>query len=475
MIIRITAIFCLLLAVALWIPLLVDLADGNRDWEVFAVTSALISFLSVFMIVLTNGRETSFNIRAAFILVTVLWMATSIVSALPYLFSVYDISFTDAVFEAVSGLTTTGSTVLSKIETLPRGLLLWRSTTQWLGGIGIVAMGIFIMPLLRNGGMQFFKLESSDRADKPVARIETFSKLLVSIYLSLTALNIILYAMAGMTWFDAINHAFTTISSGGFSTRDASMMEENYLVLSIAIVFMLAAALPFTLYMGLLLRSGGMWKDGQMTVLVSMIMILTALMVAFAEFPVSFRSPDKIIHSLFTVTSLVTTTGYASIDHLTWGPAILGITLIATFIGGAAGSTSGGFKTYRLMILFKVIWVTLKELRYPNGVFPVYFRGQQIGVNALKAILAFTAAFILTLALGTVGLTMTGLDFDTSFSGALTALANVGPGWGPRIGPSGNFSELPDVAKWILTTLMLLGRLEIMTVFILITPTFWEN
>jgi trk system potassium uptake protein TrkH len=475
MIFRVTAIFCLMLAAAMLLPLVVDLESNNPDWKVFALTAVLVAFISIYVIVVTNGRKAAFNLATGFLLINVLWLVSSIVAALPYIFSAYHVTFTDALFESVSGLTTTGSTVLSQLEQMPHGLLLWRSLTQWLGGLGFVAMGILLLPFLRDGGMKFFKLESSDRADKPVARIETFSKMLVTIYVILTVACILGFGAAGMGWFDAINHAMTTISTGGFSTRDASMMEANNAELIVGCVFMLAGALPFTLYMWLMFRTGGNWKDTQISVLLWLISGLTLLLIIFATFPVGFSVSDKVIHSLFNIISLVTTTGFASADYLTWGPSIIGVIMIATFIGGSAGSTAGGFKTYRVIILMEVIWVALKKLKFPNGVFPVFYRDKQVTSSGIGSFNDFLSAFIAIWLVGTVALTFTGLDFETAFSGALTALCNVGPGWGGQIGPSGNFAAMSDPAKWILTAMMLLGRLELMTMLVVFTPTFWQE
>ncbi len=253
------------------------------------------------------------------------------------------------------------------------------------------------------------------------------------------------------------------------------MMAANNWVLVVSCVFMLAGALPFTLYMWLFFRTGGYVKDGQTTVLVCLIVGLTFLLLVFAEYPVAYTFTDKVIQSLFSIIALVTTTGYASADYIPWGPAILGVIMIATFVGGAAGSTAGGFKTYRLILLFNVVWVSLKNLKYPHGVFPVFYRSRQVSAVGIGSFNAFLSAFMMVWLIGVLALSLTGVDFDTAFSGALTALCNVGPGWGNQIGPSGNFAAMSETAKWILTVLMLLGRLEIMTVIIVFTPTFWRD
>jgi trk system potassium uptake protein TrkH len=465
----------MVLALVMVLPMAVDYADGNPDWQVFGTSAFLVASASGFVILVTNGHRSEIDLPTGFVLVNCLWMVTTLVAAMPYVFSDFHVSFSDAVFEAVSGLTTTGATVLSKLETLPRGLLLWRSITQWLGGIGIVAMGIVILPFLQIGGMQFFKLESSEKADKPIARFQTFSRALVAIYVLLTTLNIFGYAAAGMGMFDAINHAFATISSGGFSTRDASMMNEGPAVLMVGIVFMIAGALPFTMYMALFFQTGMRWRDGQGTAMVMIILTIAIAITIVADNRADFSTPMLFLHALFNTTSLVTTTGFASTDYLIFGPQIIGFLVIATLVGGAAGSTAGGFKIYRVIIVIEVIINAIRELRFPHGVFPVYYRGRQVSAEGMKSVTMFMVAFLLTLLASMVGLTLTGLDFATAFSGALSGLSNVGPGWGSVIGPSGNYASFTDPAKWIMSATMLLGRLEIMTVVVILSPSFWRR
>ncbi|MGB7285636.1 MAG: potassium transporter TrkG, partial [Salaquimonas sp.] len=266
-IVRIVSIFLLMLSAVMLIPLLIDLLDENPDWQVFAVVGGFTAFLSSYGIMITNDRPMPFNLPTGFVLINIMWVAISVVSALPYIFSDYHVSFTDAVFESVSGLTTTGSTVLSGLDDMPRGLLFWRSSTQWFGGVGFVAMGIVLLPFLQVGGMQFFKMESSDRSDKPFARIRTFGRALLAIYVIITLLCFLSYMLAGMSAFNAINHAMTTVSTGGFSTTDSSMMQQSGPVLVVGIIFMLAGAIPFTLYMSAIVGKRGRWSDGQMEVM----------------------------------------------------------------------------------------------------------------------------------------------------------------------------------------------------------------
>jgi len=474
-IVRVTAIFGLVLAAVMVLPMVVDYADGNPDWQVFGISAFLVIFVCGFFVLVTNGHRSEIDLPTGFVLVNLLWLVTIGVSAMPYIFSDYHVSITDAFFESVSGLTTTGSTVLSKLETLPRGLLFWRSITQWVGGIGIVAMGIVILPFLKIGGMQFFRLESSEKADKPIARFQTFIRALLGIYIALTALCAFCYAAAGMGMFDAVNHAFATISTGGFSTRDASMMNEGPGVLIVGIVFMLSGALPFTMYMALLFQTGKRWRDGQGTTMIAIVLIIAVLISVVADKDTGLGNGMLFLHALFNTVSLITTTGFASTDYLAFGPQIIGLVLVATLVGGSAGSTAGGLKIYRIIILLEIVLNAIKELRFPHGVFPIYYRGSRVSESGLKSVTVFLVAFLVTLLASTIGLSMTGLDFTTAFSAALTALCNVGPGWGDVIGPAGNFASFSDPAKWITLATMYLGRLEIMTVLVVFSPVFWRR
>ncbi|MCB1429227.1 MAG: TrkH family potassium uptake protein [Nitratireductor sp.] len=472
----VNGLFCLYLALGMLPAMAVDIIDGNDDWRGFLSALFLVGSLSGAVILANRGQFQPFSLRIGFLLVTTLWLSTSLVSSLPFLFGARDISFTDAAFEAVSGLTTTGATVLSGLDDMPRGLLLWRSTTQWLGGIGIVAMGLLVFPFLRIGGMQFFRMESSERSDKPVARIQTFAVSLIGLYCLLTLVCMVLYAVGGMTWFDALNHAMTTISTAGFSTRDSSFAQFGDLILVTAIIFMLIGAMPFTAFFLLVLNND--YKramDSQIAALLLIILVLMVPAFASASSHGSLSATDALIHSLFNVVSIVTTTGYATTDYTQWGTLSAGVFLVAMFVGGCAGSTAGGFKTYRLIILFQTLRVSVRELVYPNGVFPVYYNNKRISPEALQSVTTFFTAYIAILFLFTLLLAATGLDLVTAFTGTLATLSNVGPALGDIIGPAGHFGPLSDTAKWLLIMLMFLGRLEIMTVLVIASPVFWRG
>lgn len=472
----VTGLFCFYLAIAMLLPMTVDLIDGNDDWKGFLVSSFLVGTAAAVMLLANRGQMRPFSARMGFLLVSILWIVTSLVASLPFLFGSVEISLADSVFEAVSGITTTGATVLTGLDDMPRGLLMWRSTMQWLGGLGIVAMSILLLPFLRIGGMQFFRMESSERSDKPVARMQTFATYLAVIYATLTLISMVCYAAGGMTWFDAFNHAMTTVATGGFSTYDASFAQFGDAVLITAIVFMLIGAMPFTAFFLFMLNHDYRRAlDTQIFVLLLIVAVLSVPALIAGLGTGQYLPADALLHTLFNVVSVVTTTGYASSDYVAWGPLAMAVFLVASFVGGCAGSTSGGFKTYRLIILAQTLRVSIRELVYPNGVFPVYYNGRRVAPEALQSVTTFFFAFIAILFIFTVLLSATGMSLDDSFSGALTALSNVGPGVTELIGPAGNFASLPDAAKWMLSFLMLLGRLEIMTLLVILSPVFWRG
>ena len=472
----VNGLLCLYLALAMVLPMTVDFIDDNDDWQGFLASLFVVGTVSGTLVLANRGEFAPFSLRLGFLLVASLWVSTSLVASLPFFFGSREISFTDAIFEAVSGMTTTGATVLSGLDDMPRGLLLWRATTQWLGGIGIVAMGLIILPTLRIGGMQFFRMESSERSDKPVARIRIFATWLVSIYGALTLLCMVLYALGGMGWFDALAHAMTTISTAGFSTHDTSFGQFGDMVLATAIVFMLIGAMPFTAIF-LAAITGGFRRgvDSQIAVLIIIICVLMVPAFFTAHGSGTLSPPDALLHSLFNIVSIVTTTGFTTTDYTQWGHLSAGVFLVAMFVGGCAGSTSGGFKTYRLIILFQTLRVSVRELIFPSGVFPVYYNGRRISPEALQSVTTFFFAYVAILFGFTVAMSATGLDLVTAFTGTLATLSNVGPALGDIIGPAGHFGSLTDAAKWMLIMLMFLGRLEIMTILVLLSPLFWRG
>lgn len=459
------------------LPALVDIAYGHPDWQIFVTSAALTLFVGAALVITSSG---SFEIRPrqAFILTTMSWVVIAAFAALPFHFSELDLSYTDSFFESMSGITTTGSTVIVGLDSAPPGLLLWRAILQWLGGIGIIVMALSILPLLRVGGMQLFRLESSDTSEKALPRAAEIAKSIGIIYLVLTLLAALAYAWVGMPLFDAVAHAMTTIATGGYSTSDLSLGLFNSAgVEMVAIVFMLLGGLPFVLYLRAVrgdLRS--FLADAQVRGFLAVVALAVVVMAAHLHLS---RDDVSILTALrlasFNVVSVITGTGYATSDFSIWGGFAVTLFFFLMFVGGCAGSTSCGVKIFRLQIAYATTVAQLKRLLHPNGIFIPYYNGRPIPEPVAESVMGFFFLFALSFALMAVGLNALGLDFVTAMSGAATSIANVGPGLGPVIGPAGSFEPLPDAAKWLLCFGMLIGRLELFTVLILFVPAFWRG
>ncbi len=477
--IHVAAVCGMYLATAMLIPALVDLYYHDNHWRVFAVSAFLIGGFSLLTATATRGAPLSFNKRFGFILVNVLWVVFSIAGALPIYFSSLGISVGQALFESVSAVTATGATALSGLDHMPKGLLLWRSLLHWLGGIGIVALGLFILPFLRVGGMSFFKMESSDSvSDRPFARIATFIRAFIAIYTGITIVCAIAFDFAGMTRFDAINHALGVVSTGGFSTHDASFAYwgENWTLLWIATFFMIIGSLPFSLMILFAVRRRlETLYDPQILVFFGYVSVFSVLVAIYHHFHSGVSFGKALTHSFFNFTSIFSTSGYASQDYSQWGPFVVMAAFVATFMGGCSGSTAGGIKAYRFVILFKMIHIGLKRLIYPDAVYSLRYGRIAVDADAQKTVVIFFSTFMLIWALGAMGMGALGYDLITCVSASATMIANVGMGLGPVIGPAGNFSSMNEPAFFLLSGLMLLGRLEVLSVLVLFLPTFWRN
>jgi trk system potassium uptake protein TrkH len=476
--VHIAAIFAIYLAFAMLIPAAVDLYYDNDDWQVFAFCAFFTGGLGLAVALATQGRQPPIGSRFGFFIVNLLWIMTSVIGAVPLLASSLDITLTDAIFEAVAGVTTTGSTVLSGLDDLPPGLLLWRSILQWIGGLGVIALGLFILPFLNVGGISYFTIESSTIEDPPFERFSTFTVSLIAIYVGLTVICAIAYAAAGMTGFNAINHALTTISTAGFSTHDASMghYADRPAVLWVGTIFMFIGALPFTILIlfGLRGRLDAL-RDPQIRVFASYVLLFILGVTIYLRLSSDLDFFDALTRTAFNFMSVITTTGYASDDYGQWGAFAFACAFVAMFLGGCSGSTTGSIKTYRFLILFELLANGLRRLVYPNTVLSVRYGDRPVDEALQRAVVLFISAFFVIWLITIVLLAATGLDFITAMSGALTALTNVGPGLGDTIGPAGNFAPLPDPAKWVLTGAMLMGRLEILAVLVIFTPVFWRR
>jgi len=465
------------LSVALLAPLAVDLAVDNPDWQVFAVSSALSLFFGVLLMLTSRTGRISLDLRQTFVLTTAAWVVVCLFSALPFMMSETKLDAADAIFESMSGLTTTGSTVITGLATLPPGLLLWRSLLQWLGGIGIVGMGIVILPFLRVGGMQLFRSESSDKSDKVVPRAADLALAFGWIYLALTALCTICLYAAGMNMFDSVCHAMTAVSTGGFSTQDSSVgYWDSPLIEMILVVFMIAGGLPFVRYISLMRGDvRPLWRDSQIRTFLAVIAGSTAGLVGWTQLTSDIDALTALRHALFNIVSVITTTGFASTDYTVWGTGAVALFFVLTVLGGCTGSTSGGIKMYRFQILWLALAHQLARLISPHRIMPLTYQGKPVDAELIVSVTIFVFSFVGLMLVGTLVLGAVGVDFVTALSGVAQALANVGPGIGPVIGPAGNFTTLSDPAKLLLAFAMLLGRLELFTVLVLLTPVFWRR
>jgi len=465
------------LALGMVAPAIADLAASNSDWITFAVSAALSAFLGVLLLLATMGEGVELNLRQAFLLTTSSWITLSAVGALPFMFSTLNLSYTDAFFEAVSGLTTTGSTVLIGLDEMPPGILLWRAILQWIGGIGIIVMAIAMLPYLRVGGMQLFRTESSDRSEKALPRAAQVAAATSLAYVALSVACAMAYYAGGMTGFEAVVHAMTTVSTGGYSTSDSSMGHfESPAIHWTATLFMLLGALPFVLYIKSFQgRLGSFWRDSQVRHFVTGVLIVVLALAVWLYLTGDVEPAAALRLAAFNVVSVITTTGYATADYGDWGQFAVVVFFFLTFLGGCTGSTSGGIKAFRLEVATMAMRKQLHRLFQPHGVFPTIYRGQVLAKDVSRSVMDFLFIFVMAFIALAVGLAALGLDFVTAISGAATALANVGPGLGSVIGPAGNFAALPDAAKWMLSAGMLMGRLEFLTVLVVVMPAFWRD
>jgi trk system potassium uptake protein TrkH len=471
-------ILLIILALFMAPPMVADMAAGHPDWQVFLAAGAVTLFTGVSLVLMNRapgfGELTG---RQVFLLTTSVWVVVALFGALPLAFSELDLSVADAVFEAMSGITTTGSTVIVGLDVAPPGILLWRAILQWLGGIGIIVMGVAILPILSIGGMQLVRAESSDLSEKILPRAAQIASAIGLIYLVLTLVCAVLYWFAGMTPFEAAAHAMTTIATGGFSTSDASIGAFDSASIDwIAVVFMLLGALPFVLYiqatnghLGVLVR------DAQVRWFLGVVVLASVSITLWLGRSFEMPFHEALRQACFNTVSVITGTGYAASDYGLWGTFPVAAMFFLMCVGGPTGSTTGGIKIFRYTVLYAIAKHQIARLVRPHGVFVPTFNGRPIPEAAAIATMAFIFMFALSFSVFALLLSMLGLDYLTAMSGALTALANVGPGLGDIIGPAGNFSTLPESAKWLLAAAMLLGRLELFTVLVLLTPSFWRS
>ncbi len=461
----------------LFIPLITEVIYKSESWQSYAVPILLYLIVGGSLVITNRNVDLNISLKEAFIITVLSWLLLTFLCAVPFLYTEVDLSIVDALFESMSGVTTTGATTLSNLESLPKGILIWRSFLQWLGGIGIVVIALFILPFLRIGGMQLFHLEGDDPYDKSLPKISSVIKKIFFIYGILTITLIFLYYIFGMAPFDAIAHSFTTISTGGFSTYDSSFaFFSSDKILLVAIIFMILGSLPFLVLVQTTKKNlFAVFKDHQIRVFILILLIGIVLIYYFANSFIDGTYLNKIIAVSFNTISIISGTGYVSENFEDWGNYASVLFLLLMFIGGCAGSTTGGLKVFRFQILFKFIHIHLKKILQPHAVIAGNFNNKKIPGSTYESVVSFFFLYIITFASSALLLSFSGLDFLTCISGAASAISNVGPGLGSIIGPEGSYSSLSIYSKLVLTVTMFLGRLEMLTIMILFLPSFWKN
>ena len=466
----------IILGIFMLIPIIVQLLYSEIDSSFLGASIVTIIFGILFF--LSNlDHDKKLNLQQAFLLTALSWLSIAIFGSLPFIFSSIEFSLTNAFFESMSGITTTGSTIIPNLENMPKGILLWRALLQWLGGIGIIVMAITLMPIMNVGGMQLFKISNDDSSEKILPKSKEVALRLIYIYSCLTILCAISYKVLGMSIFDSITHSMTTIATGGFSNYNESIgYFDSFSIEISAMIFIILGSLPFIAYIKFL--------NGNKTIFISDIQIksfikITIYSIIILFIYLAFQNKDfseiNIRAVSFNVISILTGTGYVTGEFDGWGnfPVIFFLALM--FIGGCAGSTTCGIKIFRIQILYLFIINQLKKIIYPKGIFIIKYDKNNVDDKFMASIISFIYLYLIIFFLITAFLSLSGLDFVTAISGAATSISNVGPGLGAEIGPSSNFSDIPDISKWILSIGMILGRLELFAILVLFLPSFWRN
>ncbi len=476
-VIKILSFLLVLVSFFMLVPV-VTLIDGqHQDWRAFLISAAITFASGLIGSFIGRGHIEYLRQKQMFLLTVLAWFVIGFYGSLPLVLSNYHLSVTDAVFESVSGITTTGSTVMAGLDHMPSDLLLWRSLLQWMGGIGFIGMAVAILPFLRVGGMKLFSTESSEWSDKAVPRTGVLAKGLVVVYLGLSSLCALSYWLGGMDFFNAVNHAMTTMATGGYSTSDSSFGQFHSGVLMwISTVFMALASMPFFLFVRMVHGQHlALWRDDQVRFFVKFLLAASLVLGLHHAITGHLGFWDSFTQAAFNVTSIVSTTGYASQDYSHWSAFAVAIFFFLTYVGGCSGSTAGGLKIFRFQLSLMLLREQMVRLMHPRAVFSRRYNGRIIGDDIIASSVAFSFIYLATFALMTLLLSLEGVDLVTSTTGAATALANVGPGLGMMIGPAGNFSGLPDGAKWVLSVGMILGRLELLSVLVVLSPSFWRK
>tara|TARA_R110002096_G_scaffold33400_2_gene96577 strand:- start:11147 stop:12601 length:1455 start_codon:yes stop_codon:yes gene_type:complete len=460
-------------------PMALDYASGNDNWMAFfeaaIVTATVGGMLALSCANAARGGK-GITLRQSFVLTTATWVALPVFGALPFMFGEPDASATNAIFEAVSGVTTTGTTVFSGLDDLPPGTNLWRAILQWLGGLGIVIVAMIFLPVMKVGGMQFFRSEGFDTLGKILPRAFDIAAALIRVYIMLTVASALSYFALGMSGFDAVVHALTTVSTGGFSNSDISFAKFDSNMELVAIVFMLLASMPFIRFVQATQGSfRPLWQDPQVRAYLRWNCYGIAAVVIYEMVHLDRPFWETLRESSFNIVSTFSGTGFASVDLSTWGPFPFVVLIAVGLIGGCTSSTGCSVKVFRYLILLEAIKVQIRRLRSPSGVIDVRYEGRRVGSDVINSVIVFFTMFILTFGVAAVALSLTGLETKTAFTSAWTAVANVGPAFGPEVGPTGAVDGFPATARWIMIVGMLVGRLELLSVYVLFLRHFWRD
>jgi len=465
------------LGASMAVPALLDLADGSENWRGMALAAFLTTSAGAAGAILGQRRlDGGLGRQQAFLLTVLIWWVLPLFGALPFVFGAPGASYTDAFFEAMSGLTTTGATVFTGLDEAPRGMLLWRALLQWYGGLGIVVVAMVFLPALKIGGMQFFRTEAFDLGSDVLPKAAEVAASLTWIYVALTVACALAYSATGLNGFDAIAHAMTTLSTGGMGNYDGGFGVFPASTQYVCVLFMILAASPFVRYMQLMGgRAGPLWRDPQVHAFLGILAVAAIAVMLWLVVVGGASWAFALQHALYNITSIMTGTGFASHDYTAWGGFAVAVIFIVGLIGGCTGSTSCSAKVFRYQILVVALDQQVRRIHNPSGVFPLRYQGRVVEPEIVSSVMAFFFVFVTLLSLWAMLLSMFGLDSVTSISGSVAALANIGPGLGPVIGPAGNYASLPVGAKWLLSVGMFLGRLEFLSVLVLLTPGFWRR
>lgn len=476
-VIHLIGLLTLALGVLMLLPLALDLAAATGNAQGFA-SASFITCIAGGVAALSTRQALARGLgrRQSFLLTAGVWVVLPAFGALPFVLGAPNANWTHAYFEAMSGLTTTGTTVFVGLDDMPPGVLLWRSILQWLGGLGIIIVALVFLPVLRVGGMQHFQSEAFDTMGKVMPRVYDISAALLQVYLGLTVLAILAYMAFGMPGFDALNHGLTTIATGGFSTRDGSFGDFTGPLEYVAVAFMLLAGLPFIRYIQLVGGSfSALWRDVQVRAFLRWVGYAIAVVVVYRLMTSEATLWDVLRGTAFNVVTLFTGTGYGSEDVEGWGDFPLIVVILVGFIGAATASTGCALKVFRFLVLFEAIKTRIRQLRSPNQVLAVKLGGKRLSEDVISSVIVLFTVFFAGFVLLAFGLTLTGLPTRTAITAAWTAICNVGPVFGPEVGATGAVDGFPDTAKWMMIAGMYLGRLEVLAVLVLLQPRFWRG